>query len=647
MAKFGQEKVPELGFIRTERQGIAPVDYSGLAQAAVGLGKAIQKDRAEAAAEAQQETINEFEDDLADATRRSIHHGFLQQADPAAAEEEGLTGADQQVLSQARARASEIDAMEEQGKSATMTALQRDAIYSEYKARYPHLAPELREFFKKETGKSVLQSLIDIEQSAAEEATKEAEAEKNHYIQRAQALHIYNPNDTHQQRVAKTMPYEHELRVIQDLTNQSEKLKLDREIGHEQRRALQEPIFRRGVGGYAIVTNIAINDMMAETNFDPATATAEERAALLQRIEQHRTTSEVSLREAGSDLDQAYVDSRWNIINRQYDVAKDYMSGKITKEAYDTSNAIRLAAAENKLYNIPGMAEKMVVLEKYKGLPIEVLTATDRVRFGGEVAIPISQALLNSSVNPNINIYQQLEGGSTEAGKTYFYDLFSQVAKENLDNPEVRENLINNLEAFSHQFDLDPDSVNTGVYDKFLDISAQPGFIEAVKEGANLPANVTSGIREYTSRLQAAIAQDMSRDFSERVQIPGVTRSEADQTFINFITLGGLFELPGLKTKAPPKLVELVTVTPQEDGSLMFRPRGEMSKNLKVRNLSRELNKKYAKPLSRLSKSYAHIVKGNQDYTGALAEILGGQAFEPIRAVEPTGFRVEESPSQK
>jgi hypothetical protein len=136
----------------------------------------------------------------------------------------------------------------------------------------------------------------------------------------------------------------------------------------------------------------------------------------------------------------------------------------------------------------------------------------------------------------------------------------------------------------------------------------------------------------------------MARDFGERVPVPGKTRSSADEAFLNFISIGGLIPLPGLnKENAAPKLFEVINFIPQSDGSVVFQPKPGVSKNVKARQLVRELNRKYSKPLGKLARSYAHTAQGNTNYNEALNAIFSGSAFGELQTVQPseTGFKAD------
>jgi len=623
MTGFTKERT-ELGFIPDRSPRPTP-DTSvavGLQGAANVLNVVADQQEAERKAEAESQTIaavNALERDNIDSVL-----GFNQKevisSDP------DLTPDDLNALKEAKEEAELLRAASRQGKSKTSLQIQLVANYRKQKNMFPHLAPDLRKYYKSETGKGILQTLLEEEEERKKTAADIDAADIKFERKFAQDHFLYNPNDTRDQRLVKIMPLMTKLRTAEQGAQTLTRLQQDSSIRHEQRKATQEAVYREAFPGFVLSTNMNIQEQLRD--FDPITATPEERLELKQTLENQRVAFETDTRTQLSDMDPTFVDKQLNIVNSQFDSALDLVSGKTPKEFYDNTVAIITQSADLNLMRIPGFAEKNALLQKFKGLDANLIPAQTRVEFATQVVLPMAKALLLTIDQPTSNPYQELLSNSSgDEEIASFYKDLTRVMAGNLDDPESQQEAANVIEAWTNQFSVNPQDIPTGVYDEILKLSADPKFQGVVDKGLQLPQNFIEGMQQYTSRLQRKLGDDLSQDLGKKsTTFPSVTQSQRDKAFSSFFG--------GISIESRPRLFELLTVNFNKDGSVAWTPIEMVKTNVKVRKLAQEVSRKYGARIGRLVRSYAHVQQGDENYDKARTAILSGRAFTGLQQLE-------------
>jgi hypothetical protein len=626
-----ERQAPQVGFTPSPQGGVtvdtsAAQVISGVGQIATSLIQHSQAEEQRSFEKAKGEYINAFEDALIGASEGE-QRGFQQQA-AAETGDPDLTVDDKKILDQARGASSGIDRLEAAGKDASVVNLRRIAEYQKFKAMAPHLAPELREFFKKQTGKAVLETLSEIETSKASEAQKAADQEKEFWTKFTQQNYLYKPGMSLAEMITVSQPLMQEMREAEASKRTLERLNRDESISDTQKRVAQKAAFDQGASGLLIAVNQSVQTLLAESDFDPSVATMEQRAGLRDMLLNRKRLNELEVRDAGSRLDATYLDKRLAVINSAYDQAVKYVNGELTLEQFQTSTNLLNAAASHRLLSTPGVADGMALLNQFKGIDSGLFTYETKLKVGREAERIMMKAFTQGSVDPSKNPYEEVRTSLEPEEQVIAYKEVMEKLRINLDNPEARESVRNTLESLTN-FAIDPSQVPTGVLDAVFDAAADPNWLKVQEGGLNLNDNLYSAIREFGQRMQSKMGDDLSSDLSGYVNV----KTSHSPEFIAFGNnyLGQDFEA---KRAGNPRAGDVVDMRVNKDGSLSFTPVSQFSGDVRIRNLARDLTRKYSQPFSKMVRAYAHTVNADTNYEKAFQEFMSNPGLKEVSTFE-------------
>lgn len=529
-----------------------------------------------------------------------------------------LTVDDQKILTEAQGAASSIDRLDRAGKGADIIARRRIAEYQKFKTVAPHLAPELRDLFKKQIGKGVLQSMVELEQSNAAAKAKEAQAQKDFYINFLTQHSMYVPGMSIADMATRAEPLLKDLRDLESSKRQLDLLKTNTEINATHRRVSQQVAFRQGFPGMVVAVNQTVQNLIAQADFNPETATVERRQQLRDQILNRKHLNEVAVRDLGDSLDATYLDKRLSVVNDIFDKALEVVDGKRTLESLTTINNIRTQMSVHKLLEYPGLSDKLVALDKLKGIDAGLLRAQDQLDVSTEVALPLMKGLMAAVGNPTSNPYEELSYSATPGGQVNFYKKMTEVLNKNLDNEEAKGEVRDIMEAWSNQAGLNPTSIPTGVLSALFDTASNPQWIEIQKGGTHLADNITSALQEYGSRIQNKMGEDLKKSLTGYAPVAGASTRDENQIKTSFL---GVDVSPAVALKYP-RVADVVDIKLNKDGSLSFEPIAQLRSDPRIRSLSRDLSQKYSKEFGKMVRTYAHTVNEDTNYGNAAKDLM-------------------------
>ena len=209
-----------------------------------------------------------------------------------------------------------------------------------------------------------------------------------------------------------------------------------------------------------------------------------------------------------------------------------------------------------------------------------------------------------------------------------------------MNDPESQQEAANVIEAWTNQYSVNAKEIPTGVYDEMMNLSADPNFIKVMDKGVQLPQNITEVLKEYTSRLQQKLSSDLTQDLAiKSTTFPKITKSQKENAFnTSFLQISDADS---------PRLVEVLKVQFNTDGSVAWVPIDQAKNNTQVRRLAQDVTRKYGARIGRLVRSYAHTENGDTNYETATKTLLGGRAFEGIRGLEEEIIAERATPQEK
>lgn len=558
--------------------------------------------------------LNDFEDSLF-STRDKAQQSFADKVQ-VESQDPDLNSDDERILKQATRISARLDRLEASGKSADVVQRRMIAEYQRFKAAAPHLTPELRDLFKKQTGKAVLQTMVELEQSDAAAAVKEAQNQKNFYIDFLTAHSMYRPGLSVGEMAVMAEPMLSELRELDAAKRNLELQKTKEDTNTGSRRVVQSHAFRQGMSGMVIAVNQSIQNSLVD--FDPTTATTEQRQQLRDQLLNRKHLNEIEIRDMGPDLDATFIDKRVNVLNDQFDQAISYVDGKTTLDQLKNHNSITNQIAVNRLMETPGLPLKIAALNTLKGVDAMLLRAGDQLDIATHIALPAFKALMDTVVNPEANPYEELKGGTDKRGQVDFYKKLVEGLNQNLDNPEGREAARNSIEAWTNQMGIDPTNVPTGVLSQVFNLSSQPGWLELQKGGLNLNHNVISALKEYGARIQNKMGEDLSSTLSGVAKVPAAMTNPTTTSFKNsFLGVDVTATVPHY-----PRVLDVLDVRMNPDGSIAFNPVQGLTRDPKVLGIASDVTKKYGTEFGKMVRTYAHTVQGDQNYEKAYTSII-------------------------
>lgn len=624
-------KQPSLSPVQAATAGSSPVVDTSNAEILKAAGKfaalgaeALSK-KESAAAAAEKDTIkNAFVDTLVHISKDS----FAPQKQPAQPEQ----------LTEAQKAAERINRLEQQTGAADKAALERVVAYQKFSSAYPELAGEFSALFKQQTGQAVVESLRKTEEAKQKAAQDELASVKQRLTDTVTGLGYTVTNETIPELMVKAAPYEDEMVKAQTAARRAEMLKNQRTVRTEHIVAGQEEVLNSGFTGSLISNQLHINALL--TDYDPMTASADEKQLMVHDLELAKRSFEVSVRDATDRLDQNVVTTRMKPILDAYDEAISAANGETSLKDLQNSNKIRAEMAMAKLNDLPGFPVMSAALSQLKGVPDRMIAGGTWRKMSTQLAMPFYRMLGVALARPNANPYGGLEAASTPEQLASQYKVFSEVVKDNLDNKEVADNLAKMMQAWTNQFSVAPDEVPLTVLDSMLDVAADPNAIAVLDKSPELPKNLESGFRSYTERLRANVSDALAKEFDKRYEVykPG-QESPVKAGFLGFITkdYAKSFKQP----QAAPRLFELIDIKLQKDGSLHFEsPSPEAKTNTQIQQSVNTLNRAYGVSFGKLARAYAHMVQHNNDYSAAAKALLESPEWEGAQAtLEPTGFK--------
>ena len=496
------------------------------------------------------------------------------------------------------------------------------------------------EIFRQQTGRPLGASIVAEEEAIAEQKAAQQAAHREWLQERAEAFGVYDPRLSTQQLEMQVSPYLDRYSEMQRRETLLSDIQNADEIDERQHKAAERDYLRSGMGGAMIDATQQITELRSAHDFDPTTASPEQRIQLVQELQQLRgVIYDNRLRniihtpggEARSRLDET--------VGRVIDNEIAFVNGEITQEQYDRSRDLGMAVAKQRLYENPDYREAMLKLEELENIPSELFRSTDLLQVGSQVALPALEALMVGTTNPEMPAYRELRSRYGEEDAVEAFRMFRHVWEENIDNPDTLGNMGELLDFWSNGIDSNPENVPTSVLDDLMGMAADPRILDVIAAdgGQFFDNNYSSVMQTYMSRMQREMGRALSMNMERVIERPA---GQADRGTAGALGMllgarpgsGALQAFTGrdVQRDEQVRLIDIVDLERKENGMFEFRAIDQFQDNPEVQQQVRRMNRAYAKPLGQLVRTNAHLRQGDEDYERSWNELLGTDEFSAV-----------------
>lgn len=635
-------KQQRLGQIRVSTATTPPpVDQSG-ATLANGLASLLNNvvtpevQRRQKAVEEQGQATkaSEMQDRLLD-----IGFSALAQKEKVSVEDEAidanLSPREKQVYSKAQAAVARIKSLEDQQGMNTRVRVEQAKVFAEMKAAYPDDSDLLTKVFEQSTGSTPVELLGKVQADISKAAAEEREALKGRYLEVAKGLGIVVGTETLPQLMAMVAPYEDQLVAAATAQRKAAMLTNLDTVDKKEQLALERNILEQGRTGELIEQQVTINRLME--GYDPAAVDQETRDNVIQQLQFNRRAYEVKMRDTFRETDPAKVNNIMKPVLDGYDDAIKVASGEMPLKRAKYQNDLRREMSLAKLYNVPGFVDTQVALGTLENIPGQYVSGDQTNAISMGLTQDMLTMLSTGQRNPDSNPYPMLADNGTPAQTGAQYRALRDVVLADLGNSKAADTLNRVLTAWTNQFTQAPEVVPARVYDAMTDVFADPKSIPLVRDTDKLGDNLVNGFAEYTNNLRAVTAEALAEELNVPVKLAPTGRG-AKSAVLSFLTLG---QFDTIEEGSTPKLFELMDVSTQKDGSLVFTPKSipELQGDREIARRARELTRTVGPTVGKLVRSYAHVKLQSKDYAKAAEELMSMPNWRaPLSGVEGTGF---------
>ena len=292
-----------------------------------------------------------------------------------------------------------------------------------------------------------------------------------------------------------------------------------------------------------------------------------------------------------------------------------------------------------RLQEKPGFVDGMVRLNLMRNMSPELIGGGARKNFGQFVALPFVQMLYNGVTAPNADLSANLavESKATVVGaydqlKNFAIDALAgfgetavPTAPEDTTTTDTPEKVLGDiLQGWTNTFRTQPENVEMEVYSKMLDVLSQPGTLGLLEASPDLNKNAIVGFNSFSNSMRASLAHDLAQEQGSTVPLFKSSK-EVDESklgLLEFIEQG--FSTRYEKPAHSPRLFEVLNMTPQPNGDIVFTPKDDprIRGNATVQAKARHMTKMYGQTFGKLVRVYTHTVLGHEDYKVGVASYM-------------------------
>ncbi len=522
------------------------------------------------------------------------------------------------VLNRASSLSDRLNVLEEQEVSASAISLQRLADFRMLKAESPELAPELRKFFKQQTGSSPLETLQQVEQSRAE-AEKESKQAVTDFANKVAAANGIDVTLSTEEKLRQYQPFQAALRVTQENNIQVEALQSRLDLDKTQRISVERDLMIGSISGRTVQNRMLIAEELSNFNF--ATATGDEKVALIDKLNNEKDTFRATLADT-YPATFTEAEGHHKHVFDMYDRALEVVNGKRDSESTARSLKFTQDAAMLGLWEMPEMAPFLTQMQFMKNLPNSFISAQTRNSYQASITTPlaaIARGVADPQANPGVSV---LEQGRGETKVNYFKEIAGTLTT-NMTDPKHRQAIGNSLTATTNVFRTSPNKVDASSYLTMLEVVANPDSLKMLSTQVGVADNFAAGLPRFEKAAQAQMTTDLGASISVGVSVDPVSYNlslPAGPSADSFTTRPS--------ASSQPFLYELVTVSHSAvDGRLIFKAKSSVANENNVQRAVRALNLRYSNAIGQLVRGHAHTVQGNTDYDAAWNAWVSGNGF--------------------